>query len=52
MQKCFMSRYQFYYPNFKNQQSLNEECLSLDPPMISGTCQQVDGTASVENLGV
>jgi hypothetical protein len=34
MQKCFMSRYLFYYPNIRKQQWLNEECLSLDPPMI------------------
>jgi hypothetical protein len=47
-----MSIYLFYYPNIKKQQSLNEQCLSLDPPMIWGVCQQVEGSQSVENDGV
>jgi hypothetical protein len=41
-----------YYPNIKKQQLLNEECLSLDPPMIWGIPQQVESTESVENDGV
>ncbi len=36
----------------KRQQSLNEECLSSDHPMIWGICQQVEGTISLENHGV
>jgi hypothetical protein len=52
MQKCFMSSYLFYYPNKKKQQSLNEECLSLGPPMTRGICQEVEGTVCVESFGV
>jgi hypothetical protein len=47
-----MSRYLFYYPNIKKQQWLNEECSSLDPPMIWGICQQVESPESVENDSV